>query len=199
MKEKENFSILIIEDEILVAESISAILEDEGYMIAGIADHAEAAVAAFNQAKPDLVICDIQLKKGVTGIEVSKTLAGIRRVPFIYLTAYADNATLQQALKTEFDAYLLKPVIQVQLIVAVHLALSKFYLQPGFQDVLPPSNREKEILKLVATGKSSSEIAAELHLSVHTVNTHRKNLMNKYEVQSGAELIALAIKQRWIS
>lgn len=199
MKEKENFSILIIEDEMLVAESISAILEDEGYMIAGIADHAEAAVAAFNQARPDLVICDIHLKKGVTGIEISKTLAAIRRVPFIYLTAYADNATLQQALKTEFDAYLLKPVIQVQLIVAVHLALSKFYLQPGFQDVLPPSNREKEILRLVAAGKSSSEIAAELHLSVHTVNTHRKNLMNKYEVQSGAELIALALKQRWIS
>jgi DNA-binding NarL/FixJ family response regulator len=199
MKEKENFSILIIEDEMLVAESISAILEDEGYMIAGIADHAEAAVAAFNQSRPDLVICDIHLKKGVTGIEISKTLAGIRRVPFIYLTAYADNATLQQALKTEFDAYLLKPVIQVQLIVAVHLALSKFYLQPGLQDVLPPSNREKEILKLVAAGKSSSEIATELHLSVHTVNTHRKNLMNKYEVQSGAELIALALKQHWIS
>lgn len=199
MKEKENFSILIIEDEMLVAESISAILEDEGYMIAGITDHAEAAVAAFNQARPDLVICDIHLKKGVTGIEISKTLAAIRRVPFIYLTAYADNATLQQALKTEFDAYLLKPVIQVQLIVAVHLALSKFYRRPGFQDVLPPSNREKEILRLVAAGKSSSEIAAELHLSVHTVNTHRKNLMNKYEVQSGAELIALALKQRWIS
>jgi DNA-binding NarL/FixJ family response regulator len=191
---------LIIEDELIVAENIAAILEQEGYSIAGIADRSTTALALFKETKPHLIICDIHIKGKLNGIETAKAITAIEPVPFLYLTAYADEATLSQAAATDFEAYLLKPFVPAQLTVAVKLALERFYTKhtPKLKLTLP-GKRELEILELVASGKSSGEIAEQLFLSIHTVNTHRKNLMNKYDAQSSAELIALAIKQGWIS
>lgn len=192
--------ILIIEDELIVAENIAAVLEQQGYHIAGIADRSTTAITLFKETKPNLIICDIHIKGKLNGIETAKAITAIEPVPFLYLTAYADEATLSEAATTDFEAYLLKPFVPAQLIVAVKLALERFYTKlPQKARLTPPGKRELEILQLIASGKSSAEIADQLFLSVHTVNTHRKNLMNKYDAQSSAELIALALKQGWIS
>lgn len=192
--------ILIIEDELIVAENIAAVLEAQGYSIAGIADRSTTALALFRETKPHLIICDIHIKGKLNGIETAKAITALEPVPFLYLTAYADEVTLNEAATTDFEAYLLKPFIPAQLTVAVKLAFERFYIKhPQRVKLVPPGKRELEILELVASGKSSGEIAEQLFLSIHTVNTHRKNLMNKYDAQSSAELIALAIKQGWIS
>lgn len=192
--------ILIIEDELIVAENIAAVLESEGYEVVGIADRSSSALDMFKEHKPHLVICDIQIKGKLNGIETAKAITAIDAVPFLYLTAYADETTLNMAAETAFEAYLLKPFVPAQLKVAVKLALERFYKNHHpIVKLTPPGKREIEILNLIAAGKSSGEIATALFLSIHTVNTHRKNLMNKYDVQSSAELIALAIKQGWIS
>lgn len=199
MAEKKKYSILIIEDELIVAENIAHILEQAGYQVAGISDNADEALYLFSKKKPHLVVCDIHIRGHRDGIEAAKAFYAIEPVPFLYLTAYADDATLKQAAETDFDAYLLKPFVPAQLTVAIKLALDKFYgegNQPA--PASHPGKRETEILQLIAAGKSSAEIADQLHLSIHTVNTHRKNLLNKYDVQSSSELIAFAIKQRWI-
>lgn len=192
--------ILIIEDELIVAENIAAVLEEQGYRIAGIADRSTTALSLFRENQPHLIICDIHIKGRLNGIETAKTITALEPVPFLYLTAYADEATLNEAAATDFEAYLLKPFVPAQLTVAVKLALERFYTKhPQRVKLIAPGKRELEILELVASGKSSGEIAAQLYLSIHTVNTHRKNLMNKYDAQSSAELVAMAIKQGWIS
>lgn len=192
--------ILIIEDELIVAENIAAVLEQHGYMIAGIADKSTTALELFKETQPHLIICDIHIKGKLNGIETARAITALEPVPFLYLTAYADEATLQEAATTDFEAYLLKPFVPAQLTVAVKLALERFYTKhPQRVKLTPPGKRELEILQLIAKGKSSGEIAEQLFLSIHTVNTHRKNLMNKYDAQSSAELIATALKQGWIS
>lgn len=192
--------ILIIEDELIVAENIAAVLENQGYSIAGIADRASTALSLFKATKPHLVICDIHIKGKLNGIETAKAITAIEPIPFLYLTAYADEITLQEAATTDFEAYLLKPFVAAQLTVAVKLALERFYAKhPQRPKLVLPGKRELEILELIAAGKSSAEIAEQLYLSIHTINTHRKNLMNKYDAQSSAELIALALKQGWIT
>lgn len=191
--------ILIVEDELIVAENIAAILEEQGYMVTGIADRAEEAMKLFKETQPHLVICDIHLKGKENGISVARAIFARDAVPILYLTAYADEATLTAAAASDFEAYLLKPFIPAQLLVAVKLAFDTFYQNNSTNAKPPrPGKREIEILQLIASGKNSVEIAELLHLSVHTVNTHRKNLMNKYQAQSSAELIALALKQKWI-
>lgn len=192
--------ILIIEDELIVAENIAAVLEEQGYTIVGIADRSTRALSLFKETKPHLIICDINIKGKLNGIETAKVITTIEPIPFLYLTAYADETTLNEAAGTDFDAYLLKPFVPAQLTVAVKLAFERFYTKnPPITKLSPPGKRELEILQLIASGKNSGEIADLLFLSIHTVNTHRKNLMNKYDAQSSAELIALAIKQGWIS
>lgn len=192
--------ILIIEDELVVAENIAAVLEQQGYHIAGIADRSTTAITLFKETKPNLIICDIHIKGKLNGIETAKAITALEPVPFLYLTAYSDEATLSEAATTDFEAYLLKPFVPAQLTVAVKLAIERFYTKlPQKTRLALPGKRELEILELIASGKSSAEIADQLFLSVHTVNTHRKNLMNKYDAQSSAELVALALKQGWIS
>lgn len=190
--------ILIVEDELVVAENIAAILENEGFFITGIVDNADEALELINTDNLNLVICDVFIKGNKTGIELVKEFSKRISIPFLYITAFSDQRTIQQAGATRPSSFLVKPFTERQLIAAVYMALME-------QDavingsVTPPTKREVEILERVAKGQSSKQIAMALFLSEYTVRTHRRNLMNKYNVLSSSELIALAAKNKWIS
>jgi len=192
------YKVLIVEDDLLVAENISAILEQQQYTVCGIAVEATEALALFKEHKPHLVLCDIYIKGKKNGIALIKELTAMASVPFLFITAFADQETVKQAVDTRPSAYLVKPFTEKQLMAAVNVAVLTFYKEGVKEQPPPPSARELEILKLVAQGKSSKQIADTLSISVLTVQTHRRNLMNRYQTLSSSELIALASKYKWI-
>lgn len=193
--------ILIIEDEAIVAENIAAILENAGYVITGIAERADDALTALEKEKPNLIICDIFIKGSINGIELATTFSKTESIPFIYLTAFADEETIKKASQTHPMAYLVKPFTEKQLVAAVNLAMETHYGDNSAQrenNIPRPTLREIEILSFLAKGYSSKRIAEELSLSEHTIQTQRKNMMQKYKTSSSPELIALATKYKWI-
>jgi two-component system, response regulator PdtaR len=118
--------ILIVEDEMLIARDLEALLTDWGFNVVGISDSGEEAYSLYLLHEPDLMLVDIQLYGGMDGIELVQQCNAIKRVPFIYLTGQADHATIERAKATNPSAYLFKPFDEKQLLVSIELALSNF-------------------------------------------------------------------------
>jgi two-component system, response regulator PdtaR len=118
--------ILIVEDEMLIARDLEALLTDWGFNVVGISDSGEEAYSLYLLHEPDLMLVDIQLYGGMDGIELAQQCNVIRRVPFIYLTGQADHATIERAKASSPAAYLFKPFDEKQLLVSIELALTNF-------------------------------------------------------------------------
>lgn len=193
-------NILVVEDEIIVAKDISEILVSCGYKVTGLANNCHAAMQLFKSGIPDLIICDINLGKGKSGVDFIKETRKIQKVPVVYLTAYSDDKTVDEALGTIPDSYLTKPFTTEQLCITVNRVLRQPEKPIINQADLPkPTKRELEIIKLIAKGHSSKEISQNLSISFETVQSHRKNLFHKYKINSSAELVVLASKTGWLS
>ncbi|UYQ93172.1 DNA-binding response regulator [Chitinophaga horti] len=194
----QNPYILVVEDERLVAENVASILAQAGYPKVWLADSPEVAIDYAQKYPVNLVICDIQLHGHHVGTSIVQKIKTMRQVAVIYLTAHSDQQTLDMALATEPVAYLLKPFTDRQLLVAVNMGLRSQVAAPGIEVFPRPSAREIEIIQCLAEGMSSSAIAHKLNISENTVNTHRRNLLKKYDLERTSEMVAIAIKQKWI-
>ena len=196
---KSNFKVLIIEDEVLVAMDIKEMLTKLGYTVVGMADKMTTAIALFDEYKPDLLLCDIKIKGSANGIEVIKELKK-NQMPFevIYLTAYSDEHTLLDAFSTKPTSYLLKPFTEVQLAVAVNQVFHQKTEALMQIESCPFTDRELIVLHCLKQGMSSQSIATKLHISLGTVKTHRKNMMNKIGAENSLRLIKTATDNGWI-
>lgn len=116
--------ILISEDEVIIAEDIAASLEELGYETCAI-DTGEDTIDMIRETHPDLVLLDINLRGEADGIEIGSRIKKEFGIPFIYLTAYADKATIDRAKKTEPDGFLVKPFDEKNLRSAIEIALYK--------------------------------------------------------------------------
>jgi DNA-binding LytR/AlgR family response regulator len=123
--------ILLIEDEAVLALDLCDTLEADGYRIVGTARSGARALELFQQHHVDLVLCDIHIQGEWDGIETARRLQALRPVPLIYLTALADQATLDQALLTGPAAYLTKPATAISLRASIVLALQRFAAVPA--------------------------------------------------------------------
>jgi len=117
--------ILIVEDEQIVAKDIEQNLKKLGYNTVGIASVGEDAIKKAEKEKPDMVLMDIMLKGKMTGIEAAKHIRENFDIPVIYLTAYADEDTLEQAKITEPHGYIIKPFKEIDLKTTIEIALHK--------------------------------------------------------------------------
>lgn len=117
--------ILISEDEVIIAEDIAASLEELGYETCAI-DTGEDTLDMIRETQPDLVLLDINLRGKADGVEIGARIRQEFNIPFIYLTAYADKATLDRAKKTEPDGFLVKPFDEKSLRSAIEIALYKY-------------------------------------------------------------------------
>ena len=124
----EKKKILIVEDEGLVALKIKKDLERMGYEVVNIFASGEEAVEGVEEARPDLILMDIKLQGEIDGIETANDISGQYDVPVIYLTAHSEEETLRRAKKTEPYGYLLKPVNEKELHIALEIALYKHNL-----------------------------------------------------------------------
>ena len=120
-----NEKILIVEDEGIVILHISKALENLGYIVAGIANYGDDAIVKATEIRPDLVLMDIVLKGLVDGIDAAEKIHAILNIPVIYLTAHADESTLQRAKVTEPFGYIVKPFRERDLQIAIEFALYK--------------------------------------------------------------------------
>ena len=117
--------ILVVEDERIVAKDIEKRLKDLGYRVTGLASSGEKTLEKLNESLPDLVLMDIRLKGEMDGIETAEMVRGLFDIPVVYLTAYADEATLERAKVTEPFGYILKPFNERDLHSTIEMALYK--------------------------------------------------------------------------
>jgi len=117
--------ILVVEDESIVSLEIQSRLEDLGYEIAGAVYSGEDAVTSSKELIPDLILMDINLRGEIDGIEAANTIKGTLNIPIIYMTAYADDETIQRAKVSEPYAYIIKPIEVRELHTSIEIALFK--------------------------------------------------------------------------
>lgn len=127
-------NVLVVEDESIVSKDIQHSLKKLGYNVVGAASTGEKAFELAQSEKPDIILMDIMLKGDINGIETASRVKEELQIPVIYLTAYADESTLEKAKVTEPYGYIIKPFKEVDLHTSIEMALYKF-------------SKEKEVLK----------------------------------------------------
>lgn len=195
-------NVLIVEDEALVAAMIREALGDSNYNVMAIAFNKQSALSYLASTPFDVAILDINLQGAYDGIDVGREIRDNHDFPFLYLTAHADDRTLQNAKLTRPSGYIVKPFTERELLAGLEVALYNHRLQMqmtfGFPDlklldkhlVEPLSGREHDVLRLLFEGKTNSEMAQELHLSINTIKTHLARLYAKFDVNSRTAVIA---------
>ncbi|MEI6020820.1 MAG: response regulator [Bacteroidota bacterium] len=121
----DKLNIFIVEDESIVARDIQNSLTKLGYNVVGIANNGKQALESISELLPDLILMDIMIKGGMNGIEVSELVKEKYNIPVIFLTAYADQATLSRAKVTEPYGYILKPFKEIDLHSTIEMASYK--------------------------------------------------------------------------
>lgn len=119
-------SILIVEDESIVALEISKFIQELGYSVCGTASSAEKAYAIVEKEQVDLILMDVRIKGDEDGITCAQKIHESRAIPIIYISAFSDDATLDRAILTNPVAYLTKPFNRQELKVAIKIALKRF-------------------------------------------------------------------------
>jgi two-component system response regulator NreC len=213
MNEKRR--IVLVEDHTVVREGLRMLLASHPDLeVVGEAGDGREAVQCVENLRPDLVLMDLSMP-GKDGMEATREIK--RRFPetkILALTVHDSEEYVLVALKAGADGYILKKATHAELVMAIRSVLAgEPYLSPGISDkvikgylagkktrrgtaswdMLTP--REMEVLKLIAEGYKSKEIAEHLFISVNTVEKHRNNIMKKLDLHSASGLTAFAIKK----
>ncbi len=213
--EDQKIRILLAEDHTLVRQGFRRILEDDPRItVVGEAGTGLSAIQLFKELKPEIVVMDLSMPE-LGGLEASAEILKLDpNVKILILSMYSNPAYVRKALELGARGYILKDAIQVDLTRAiVALAEGNTYLSPGISDLLiaqmrtgageekapDPYDRltlrEKEVLQLIAEGKSNKEVAALLNISANTVAVHRAHLMETLGIHRTAELVLYAVKK----
>ncbi|MFN8340233.1 MAG: LytTR family transcriptional regulator DNA-binding domain-containing protein [Cyclobacteriaceae bacterium] len=123
-------SILVVEDEPLIADDIAMTLAGNGYGVMGPVDNADDATTHLSRQRPDLVLLDINIKGNRDGVQLASEVRSRFKLPFIYITSYYDRGTLERAKATEPQGYILKPFDDRDLLINVEMALFKVRKPP---------------------------------------------------------------------
>jgi two-component system, NarL family, response regulator NreC len=211
--------VLLADDHTLMRRGLRLIIEQQPDLaVVGEAEDGRQAVSLAVSLKPDAAVLDIGMPN-LNGIEAAKQITDHESgAAIIILSMHADETYILRALKAGARGYLLKDSAESDLVRAIRsVAEGKSFFSPAVSkvlledyvkklqrtgsedsyDLLTP--REREILQLIAEGKSNKDVANLLHLSVYTVETHRANLMEKLKLKSVPELTLYAVRKGIIS
>jgi two-component system, LytTR family, response regulator LytT len=144
-------NILIVEDESIVAKDIQHSLKKLGYTVVGMCSNGEDAIRTAEEMSPDLVLIDIMLKGDMSGIEAADQIRQRMNIPVIYLTAYADESTLNKAKVTEPYGYIIKPFKEIDLHTAIEMAIYKHEKETDVK-------KERDFLYSLVENKDSKDI-----------------------------------------
>ena len=177
--------ILVVEDEMIIADSICNTLEKYGYELLDPEISYSDAVKSIVKNQPDLVLIDIQLSGSKSGIDLAKHIQENEQIPFIFLTSFADNATIDEVKKVKPNAYLLKPFNKEELYVSIELAI--------YNQLEKVSKQKNDVLfvkhKLIFVKINMNDIryfkSDHVYVEIHT-NSERmvvRNSLHEYEHQ----------------
>lgn len=206
--------ILIVDDHAVVRQGIKQILSDmDGPVEVGEAGNGSDAVRMLRNGEWDMVLLDINLP-GKNGIEVLKQIKGEwKKLPVLMLSMYSEDQYAMRAIRSGASGYMTKETAPDELLSAVakvtrggryisaEVAQKLVFEQDEGGDELPHhvlSDREYEVLRLIASGKTVSEIADQLALSVKTISTYRSRILEKMKMKHNAELTHYAIKHELV-
>ncbi len=122
----KQLQIMIVEDEPIIAQEISMMVEDIGYQVCAVVMHSSKVSQTYAQCNPDLLLMDINLGNGPDGITLVEELMKTRKTPFIFVTSYADKSTLERAKSVNPDGYVIKPFDNLDLQAAIEIAFARF-------------------------------------------------------------------------
>ena len=202
--------VLLADDHLLVAEALKSLLAPE-FDLVGVVEDGRALVEAAGRLQPDVIVADITMPQ-LNGIDALVQLRqGGDQVPVVFLTMHRDATFARRALEAGASGFVLKHSASVELIAALHAALEgKTYLTPqiagevldamkrGPERAGDPTGsltpRQREVLQLLAEGRSTKQIARSLAISARTVEFHKYQMMETLGLHTNAELIHFAIK-----
>ncbi len=150
--------VLVVEDERIVAEDIKSSLEALGYKVCSIVATGEDAVKQARRYKPDLVLMDIILRGKINGIEAANQITSLFHIPVVYLTAYADKNTLQQAKVTQPYGYIIKPFTDRELYSNIEIALYKSRMERKIEHLNAVLRAIRNVSQLVTTEKDPDRL-----------------------------------------
>jgi len=211
--------IVLADDHIVVRNGLRLILERQpDFEVLGEASDGREVVQLSESQRPDVVVMDIGMP-GLNGIEAARRIVeGSPAIAVVILSMHKDEAYVIRSLKAGVRAYLLKDSAEADLIAAIRTVIDgRSFFSPAIRKILQEdfmrrleerevedsydllTAREREILQLVAEGKSNKEVAALLNLSLYTVETHRGHILQKLNLHSVPELILYAVRKGIIS
>ena len=212
------YRVILADDHVLVRHGLRRILEEKTNLeIAAEAGDGLELLNVLNKIEPNLVILDVSMPH-LRGIEAIPEIRHVRpNVKVLMLTMHKEEEYLYQAISAGADGYLLKEDAEKELFKAIEsIQGGKIYISPGLADqsmqnwarlrrgendfhlVESLTVRQREILKLIAEGKSNKEIGDLLCISVRTVERHRANMMSKLNLRKTAELVQYALRKHYI-
>jgi two-component system response regulator NreC len=211
--------ILLADDHNVMRKGLRLLLESQpGFSVVGEASDGHQAVEQAEATKPDVVVLDIAMPR-LSGTEAAQRIGELLPgTSVIILSMHSDEGYVMRALKAGAKGYLLKDAAEGDLVEAIHAVgngktffsseISKMLVEDYVREIRTRgvedsyellTSREREILHLLAEGKSNKDIASALNLSPYTVETHRRNLQEKLNLHSFAELILYAVRKGLIS
>jgi DNA-binding NarL/FixJ family response regulator len=211
--------VLLADDHGIVRRGLRSLLETEPRLeIVGEAADGLEAIRLATELKPDILILDIGLPR-LNGIDVAARVQKLEPPPWvIVLTMHTDESYILRALASGARAYLLKDATDEDLLPAIRAAAARRpYFSPAVTSVLVEdhlrqlqargledsylllTDREREVLQLLAEGRTNKDVAALLQVGVSTVETHRANLMQKLNLHNTAEIVLYAVRKGIIS
>ncbi len=207
--------ILLADDHTVVRKGLRLLLSGQpGFTVVADAPDGRAAIELTERHLPDVVVMDVAMP-GLNGIEAARQITNrMPQVAVVFLSMHSDEGYVLKALKSGARGYLLKDSAEQDLINAV-VAVSegKAFFSPAISKMLVEdylrqmqdrqvedsyellTNREREVLQLLAEGRGNKDVAAVLNLSLYTVETHRGNILQKLNLHNQAELILYAIRK----
>jgi DNA-binding NarL/FixJ family response regulator len=186
--------VLIVEDEPLIAADIESTLNNIDFTVAGMAHNYETALQQLKDNTPDIVLLDVNISDEKDGIDIGILINENYKLPFVYLTSYADKVTLDRAKKTRPAGYIVKPFEEKDLLAGLEIAIYNF----STRDTAPTINlatinkhilsqiseREFDVLIAIYEGKTNQQMADSLYVSVNTIKTHISSIYLKLDVTS---------------
>ncbi|MDR6464875.1 response regulator transcription factor [Chryseobacterium sediminis] len=209
--ENEKINIVIVDDHPIVIEGLKMLLNSQPFFnIAGSFTSGAETISFIRSQMVDIILLDITLPDA-NGTELCREIKKISpNTSVIMFSNRSERSIIMQSIQNGASGYLLKNTSIDELVICIRGALSgdivfcnetkQIISRPSQQDLPIPrlTKREKQILQMVAQGKTSNAIAEELFLSPLTVDTHRKNLLQKFQAKNSTELINLAVQQQLI-
>lgn len=201
-------SIFIVDDHPVVVEGLRSVIEKrEGHQVSGTARNAAEAIRLLRKTKADILLLDINLPD-MSGIDLCKKITGeFPGMRILGISTFSERSYISRMIENGAMGYLIKSASADEIAQAIDTVMQgRLYMSLKIEHLLQPSGlksvhhlpdltkREKEVLQYIAEGLTNQEIAKKIFVSTSTVDSHRKNMITKFQVNNTAALVKLAVE-----